>query len=135
DLSISPLQPSGKSPCLDHYGRGVFGGNRTRVGLVPMVGGGPAAIAATAVLSCHIKAGSTPAFFFAFGVWEYEERKRKAISTGQRNTSDNFSAGVRNFKVSRGRPLSCRATASSCCWECTDRSVPFGKYWRSRPLV
>jgi hypothetical protein len=54
---FSLLPPSGKSPCLDHYGRGVFGGNGTRVGLVPKVGVGSADVATTAVLSCHIQAG------------------------------------------------------------------------------
>jgi hypothetical protein len=62
--SPPPLQPSGKSPCLDHYGRGVFGGNGTRVGLVPMVDLGFAVIAATAVLSCHIEADLRVGLFF-----------------------------------------------------------------------
>lgn len=61
-----PLQPSGKSPCLDHYGRGVFGGNRTRVGLVPKVDVGSAVITTTEVLSCHIEADLGSAFFFIF---------------------------------------------------------------------
>ena len=47
----------------------------------------------------------------------------------------NRSAGVANTKVLRGRSLSCRATLLSWACEYTDRSVPFGKYCRSRPLV
>ena len=47
----------------------------------------------------------------------------------------NSSAGVANPKVLRGRSLSCRATLLSWACEYTDRSVPFGKYCRSRPLV
>src|SRR5215469_16647382 len=44
-------------------------------------------------------------------------------------------AGVSQPRVLRGRPLSSAATASRSSRECTDRSVPLGKYWRSRPLV
>src|ERR1700720_3524690 len=47
----------------------------------------------------------------------------------------NRSAGVANPRVLRGRSLSCRATLLSWACEYTDRSVPFGKYCRSRPLV
>jgi hypothetical protein len=47
----------------------------------------------------------------------------------------NRSAGVRKPKVLRGRLLSCRATLLSCACVYTDRSVPLGKYCRSRPLV
>src|SRR5258706_7957995 len=46
-----------------------------------------------------------------------------------------FSAGVSNCKVSRGRSLSGRATLFRWACECTDKSVPFGKYCLSRPLV
>ena len=44
----------------------------------------------------------------------------------------NRSAGVANRRVLRGRSL-----AAELSWACeyTDRSVPFGKYCRSRPLV
>jgi MFS family permease len=47
----------------------------------------------------------------------------------------NRSAGVSKPKVLRGRSLSWRATwlRRSCVY--TDKSVPFGKYCRSRPLV
>src|SRR5215471_1449441 len=47
----------------------------------------------------------------------------------------NRSAGVWKRKVLRGRSLSCRATLLSCACVYTDRSVPLGKYCRSRPLV
>src|SRR5262245_65670137 len=47
----------------------------------------------------------------------------------------NRSAGVANPRVLRGRSLSCRATLLSWACEYTDKSVPFGKYCRSRPLV
>src|SRR6476620_12693411 len=47
----------------------------------------------------------------------------------------NRSAGVANRRVLRGRSLSCRATLLSWACEYTDRSVPLGKYCRSRPLV
>ena len=39
----------------------------------------------------------------------------------------NVSAGVANSSVLRGRSLSCRATASKCSCECTDRFVLLGK--------
>src|SRR6185312_7000964 len=47
----------------------------------------------------------------------------------------NRSAGVSQPRVLRGRVLSCSATAwrSAMLW--CDRSVPFGKYCRRRPLV
>ena len=45
------------------------------------------------------------------------------------------SAGVSNSRVWRGRPLSLRAILFRCSCECTDKSVPLGKYCRSRPLV
>src|SRR6266436_9127152 len=47
----------------------------------------------------------------------------------------NLSAGVSNPKVSRGRSLSWRATLFRWVCEYTDKSVPFGKYCLSRPLV
>ena len=47
----------------------------------------------------------------------------------------NRSAGVSNSSVLRGRSLSSRATLFRCACECTDKSVPFGKYCRSRPFV
>ncbi len=47
----------------------------------------------------------------------------------------NRSAGVSNSSVLRGRSLSSRATLFRCACECTDKSVLFGKYCRSRPFV
>ena len=43
--------------------------------------------------------------------------------------------GLRSFKHRRGRSLSSAATCSRCVSVQTQRSVPFGKYWRSSPLV
>src|SRR6266478_3555435 len=40
----------------------------------------------------------------------------------------NLSAGVSNCKVSRGRSFSWRATLFKWACECTDKSVPLGKY-------
>ena len=45
------------------------------------------------------------------------------------------SAGVFQASVFRGRELSAAATAASSSALCMLRSVPFGKYWRSSPLV
>ena len=45
------------------------------------------------------------------------------------------SAGVSNSSVLRGRPFSLRAILSRCSCECTDKSVPLGKYCLSNPLV
>ncbi len=62
--SLPPLPPPGKSPCLDHYGRGVFGGNGPHVGLVPKVGVDAIDVATTVVSSCHIPGRlSRPVFF------------------------------------------------------------------------
>src|SRR5712672_3861848 len=47
----------------------------------------------------------------------------------------NFSAGVSNPRVLRGRSLSWRATLLRWAYEYTDKSAPFGKYCLSRPLV
>src|SRR4030095_2587559 len=38
-------------------------------------------------------------------------------------------------RVLRGRLLRLRAMRARSAAECTDRSVPLGRYWRSRPLV
>jgi hypothetical protein len=43
------------------------------------------------------------------------------------------SSGLRKPKRLRGRSLSSAATQSRSASLCTDRSLPFGKYWRSRP--
>ena len=47
----------------------------------------------------------------------------------------NLSAGVSYSRVFRGRSLRDLATAFNLAWLWTDRSVPFGKYWRSNLLV
>ena len=62
-------------------------------------------------------------------------RKRAADLVVDATQALNRSAGVANRIVLRGRSLSCRATLLSWACEYTDRSVPFGKYCRSRPLV
>src|SRR5260370_25647568 len=43
--------------------------------------------------------------------------------------------GVQNVKVPGGDRFSCGATLFRWACECTDKSVPFGKYCLSRPLV
>src|ERR1700728_2040042 len=47
----------------------------------------------------------------------------------------NRCAGVSKFNVFRGRSFSCRATAFNLVCEGSDKSVPFGKYCLSKPLV
>ncbi len=47
----------------------------------------------------------------------------------------NRSAGVSKFSVSRGRSLSCLATALSLFWWMAERSIPFGKDCLYKPLV
>ena len=47
----------------------------------------------------------------------------------------NLSAGVLMSNVFRGRSLSSRATLFRCASAWRDRSVPFGKYCRSKRLV
>src|SRR5262245_32402024 len=59
----------------------------------------------------------------------------RAGSTGHCNTARSLSAGVSNPKVFRGRWLSRRAILFRLAWEKCERSVPRGKYCRSRPLV
>src|SRR5215831_12976865 len=59
----------------------------------------------------------------------------RAGSTGHCNTARSLSAGVSNLKVFRGRWLSRRAILFRLAWEKCERSVPRGKYCRSRPLV
>jgi hypothetical protein len=44
------------------------------------------------------------------------------------------SIGFLNASRLRGRSLSSLATQSRSSLLCTLRSVPFGKYWRNRPL-
>jgi hypothetical protein len=45
------------------------------------------------------------------------------------------SVGVRSLRQTRGRSLSSAATISRCSLRHTDKSVPRGKYCRSRPLT
>src|SRR5262249_25330359 len=49
--------------------------------------------------------------------------------------SSRASAGVRQSSVLRGRVFNASATAARSSRPCRCRSVPFGKYWRRRPLV
>src|SRR5207245_5303154 len=53
----------------------------------------------------------------------------------ERNTSLSASAGVRQSSVLRGLVLSASATAARSVGLCMLRSVPFGRYCRSSPLV
>src|SRR5665811_1812002 len=59
-----------------------------------------------------------------------------ADPSGQRNRSGPIcSIGFLNASRLRGRSLSSAATQSRSSLLCTLRSVPLGKYWRSRPFV
>lgn len=58
----------------------------------------------------------------------YSWRKVLVASSSQRNTSASASHGFIQPRVCRGRPLSSAATASSCSWVTSDRSMFFGKY-------
>jgi hypothetical protein len=51
------------------------------------------------------------------------------------NQRSSASAGVIQPRVFRGRALRVAAIAARVSTLCTLRSVPFGKYWRSKPLV
>jgi integrase len=50
-------------------------------------------------------------------------------------SSVSFSDRAMNPKVLRGLPLRLAAMRARSPAECTDRSVPLGRYWRSSPLV
>ena len=50
-------------------------------------------------------------------------------------SSPKTSTGFRQLSVLRGLPFNSAATLSSSSWVCKDKSVPFGKYCRSSPLV
>ena len=52
-----------------------------------------------------------------------------------RSAPSSASAGVLQPRVFRGRALRAAATAARSSALCALRSVPFGKYWRSSPLV
>src|SRR5207249_4311428 len=62
-------------------------------------------------------------------------RKRVPAQPVDATQALNFSAGVSNPRVLRGRSLSWRATLLRWACEYTDKSAPFGKYCLSRPLV
>jgi transposase len=62
-------------------------------------------------------------------------RKAAMISMRQRDAVSRVAAGVWKPSVSLGRVLSLRAISSSCSWVSCEKFVPFGRYWRSRPLV
>ena len=51
------------------------------------------------------------------------------------SASSNASAGVLQPRVVQGLALSTALTATRSCARCMLRSVPFGKYYRSNPLV
>src|SRR5207244_4027244 len=53
----------------------------------------------------------------------------------ERRRSSRVSAGVFQARVLRGRLLRVAATAARSSGLCRVKSVPLGKYWRSRPLV
>ena len=69
----------------------------------------------------------------------WDRRFQAVVATGGFSGSNSRRcmafAGVIQPSVLRGRSLSSVATSRSRPGECTDRSVPLGKYWRSRPLV
>lgn len=52
----------------------------------------------------------------------------------EQNCSAKTSAGVHQSWIWRGRLLIARATASRSSADPLDRSVSFGKYWRSKPF-
>ena len=119
--SLPPLQPSGKSPCLDHYGRGVFGGNGTRVGLVPKVGVGSsyydgAGGATTEVLSCHIPGRPSAGLFLSAvfvqnGPSRFHESFRRRFRRGTNARQVNLA----EFSViSLRRPPSAEQSAGDC---------------------
>src|ERR1700712_3265469 len=68
----------------------------------------------------------------------YFARVQPVVATlvcADRSAASNASAGVRQSRVLRGLVLSASATASRASVLWALRSVPFGKYWRSSPLV
>ena len=58
-------------------------------------------------------------------------RSHAVIATTRANASD----GVLQSSVCRGRPFNSTAMRSRCFCVWADKSVPFGKYCRSRPLL
>lgn len=64
-------------------------------------------------------------------------RRRQVMDAPPASSSSLFktSVGFNQSRVCRGRSFSSSATASSSACVYPDRSVPFGKYCRSRPFV
>ena len=62
-------------------------------------------------------------------------RTRSAGSSGGRNDLLVELGWCQVAEVLRGRPLRLRWMAVRSAAVCLARSVPFGKYWRSKPLV
>ena len=62
-------------------------------------------------------------------------RKMGRIQGVDATIAASIAAGVWYASVLRGLVLGRAATASRSAWLWVDRSVHFGKYWRSRPLV
>ena len=58
-----------------------------------------------------------------------------ADSVGHRNASAKISSGVRNASDLRGRELRRAAILFNDAWVYPERSVPLGRYWRTKPLV
>ena len=76
-----------------------------------------------------------------FSSWEWSSLRgqapcmRQASPSTPRTTSSTATGPAACARVCRGRPFSSAATASRCAAECEERSVPFGKYWLSRPFA
>ena len=83
--------------------------------------------------------GRTVAYTDATGARTATRRIQAMIATSGGTSVatrlSNWRAGVAQPRVLRGRVLSSAATAARSVAVWTDRSVPFGKYWRSRPFV
>src|SRR5690606_20551696 len=58
-----------------------------------------------------------------------------AVAGAPARASASVAAGVCQPSVLRGRVFNSSATAASSSASWRRRSVPFGKYWRSSPLV
>ena len=62
-------------------------------------------------------------------------RRGARVQAAGARYSLSTSAGVRQSRVFLGRVFRAAATAARSSAPCLARSVPFGKYWRSSPLV
>ena len=62
-------------------------------------------------------------------------QSRTSLEMADISNWSSASAGVFQASVLRGLKLSAAATAAIASALCVLRSVPFGKYWRSSPLV